>query len=51
MEQILGLLSFLFIGFYIMIAKNRPFMDAFILSGCVGVSSILWLWSSQVWLA
>lgn len=35
---ILGLLSFLFIGFYIMIAKNRPFMDAFILSGCVGVS-------------
>ena len=35
---ILGLLSFVFIGFYIMIAKNRPFMDAFILSGCVGVS-------------
>lgn len=35
---ILGLLSFVFIGFYIMFAKNRPFMDAFILSGCVGVS-------------
>lgn len=35
---ILGLLSFVFIGFYIMFAKNRPFVDAFILSGCVGVS-------------
>lgn len=35
---ILGTLSFVFIGFYIMLFKHRAFLDSFILSGCVGVS-------------
>ena len=35
---LLGVLSFVFIGFYIMLFKHRAILDSFILSGCVGVS-------------
>lgn len=38
---ILGLLSFLFIGVYIMVGKNNPVLTSFLISGCIGVSLLV----------
>lgn len=38
---ILGLLSFIFIGLYILIFKHKPFMFAYSVSGCIGISMVI----------
>ena len=38
---ILGLLSFLFIGVYIMVGKHNPILTSFLISGCIGISLLV----------
>lgn len=38
---ILGSLSFLLIGLYIMVGKNNPMLSSFLISGCIGVSLLV----------
>lgn len=38
---ILGILSLIFVGLYIMLLKHKPFGFSFAVSGCIGVSLIL----------
>ncbi len=35
---LLGLLSFLFVGFYLYIIKSMPFNESFLVAGCVGLA-------------
>ena len=38
---ILGLLSFAFVGVYLMVAKDQTAMNAFAISGCIGISLMI----------
>lgn len=38
---LLGVLAFIFTGFYIFLFRNLPLSSAFLISGCVGVSLII----------
>lgn len=39
--MILGILSFIFVGFYIMLFKQKEILFSFAISGCIGISLLL----------
>ena len=38
---LLGAISFVFVGLYIMLAKNKTALFAYAVSGCIGISLVL----------